>query len=81
MEILQTLINLLSNGLNSNSPLAELVKNLDLSGLTKILGNLFTNEQQKSPTESVGQGYSLNPIINIADKDIIYTLNKYYSAD
>ena len=80
MEILQSLINLLSNGLNGNSPLAELLKNIDISGLTKILGTVFNNEQQKSPTESVGQDCHLNPIANIADKDIIYTLNKYYSG-
>jgi hypothetical protein len=34
----------------------------------------------KSPTETVGQNvYGLNPIANVADKDIVYTLNKYLS--
>ncbi|MBE7062069.1 MAG: hypothetical protein E7382_05985 [Clostridiales bacterium] len=80
MEILQTLISLLSNGINgnANSPVTDFLKNVDLSQLAPLINGLFSR-QEKSPTDSVGHGEHLNPIANIADKDIVYTLNKYYS--
>ena len=43
-----------------------------------VLKEIFSSFNMKSPTQTVGQNvYGLNPIANVADKDIIYTLNKY----
>jgi hypothetical protein len=37
------------------------------------------NAQKNRPTESAERNFYLSPIAGIADKDIIYTLNKYFS--
>jgi len=97
MEILQFLLSLLGGGKNLEglSPVIELLKknsfnlgdtlkNLDLQTIAPIVKEFMKNAQnKKNPTEnSVGYGYALNPIAPFADKDIVYSLNKYfYSID
>jgi hypothetical protein len=40
----------------------------------------FFKSQNKTPTDfSVGEECKLSPIAKIADKDIVYTLNKYFA--
>ena len=90
MEILQILSSLLGQNnneqlfstlvklLTSNFPeLKNLLENLNLQALLPILSNLFS-QKEKSPTVSVEQGVGLNPIVNIADKEIVYTLGRYF---
>jgi hypothetical protein len=38
----------------------------------------FTNAKKTNPTETVGFGEGLKPIAAFADKDVVYTLNKYF---
>lgn len=92
MEILQVLLSILSKGnggeflsgllklLQDNSfDIKKVLKNLDLSTVLPFIMSAFSNSTQKnSPTNSVGLGYGLNPITNIADKEIIYTLGRYF---
>jgi len=97
MEILQFLLSLLGGGKNLEglSPVIELLKknsfnlgetlkNLDLQTIAPIIKEFIQKSQNnKNPTEnSVGYGYALNPIAPFADKNIVYSLNKYfYSVD
>lgn len=77
MDLLQILFQLLKTD-KLGDLLTLFGKNFDLSALSNILQNLFNKNQ--SPTEEVGQSYYLSPISNIADKDIIFALNKYFSV-
>ena len=90
MEILQVLLSLLAKAESSGKlePIINLFKdnsfdlkrvlsNLNLETLLPIFSKLFS-EQKNSPTDSVGRGEGLNPIAKIADKDIVYTLNRYF---
>ncbi|MBQ3116052.1 MAG: hypothetical protein IJC07_03380 [Clostridia bacterium] len=81
MEILQALIKLLGNGMNADGskPITDFLKNVDLTTLAPLINGLFS-QKEKCPTESVGQNEHLNPIASIADKEIIYALNKFYSC-
>ena len=36
--------------------------------------------QNKTPTETVGIYHQLTPIENVADKEIVTTLNNYFGA-
>lgn len=91
MEILQLLTNLLSGEeLGKFQPFFELLKSSDFN-LSKILQNLTPEHlqpvinafasQTKSRTESVRQYSGLSPISKIADKEVVYSLNKYLSND
>jgi hypothetical protein len=90
MEILQFLLSFFSdqnnfdkfsgliNAFKENSfDLNSVIKNIDLKTILPILKELFLGLQNKSPTEIVGQGEGLTPIANIADKNIVFVLNKY----
>ena len=98
MEILQFLLSLLGGSKNleglssviellkkNSFNLGDTLKNLDLQTIAPIVKEFMKNAQNnnKNPTEnSVGYGYALNPIAPFADKDIVYSLNKYfYSID
>ncbi len=91
MEILKTLLStLLGDGKNDN--LASVIKlfsdnsfdikkvlqNLDLSAILPILLK-FLSKNTPAPAKSYSvQGYGLNPITNLADKEIVYTLGRYF---
>lgn len=92
MELLQFLLSFLSNGNNFESfsglinalkensfDLNSFLKNIDLKSILPILKDFIFNMQNKNPTEWVGQNEGLTPIANIADKDIVFALNKYLS--
>lgn len=91
MEILQSLLSFLLNeyGDGNFKPIFNLLKENSFD-ITKVLKNLkpetitpiikeFLSKNNKSPTQTVGQGFGLNPIAKIADKEIVYTLNKFFS--
>ena len=91
MEILQFLLNFLNNNSNLGvlTPIINLLKENSFD-IKRVISNLspeviapivkeFMNAQNNRPTESVGRSEGLTPIANVADKDIVYTLNKYLS--
>ena len=96
MEILQFLLSLLgeNKSLENLAPIIELLKknsfnlagtlkNLNLQTVAPIIREFMQNNpfKNENPTEnSVGNGYALNPIAPFADKDIVYSLNKYFYA-
>lgn len=89
MEFLQQLLSALLNN-EQTEKLAPLLKYLSDNSFDfkKILHNLkpetlaplfkaFSDMQNKSRTQSVRQNYGTAPISKIADKDIIYVLNRH----
>lgn len=73
-DTLSAIVNLVAN----NFPeLKKVLENFNLSAILPIISSLFSNKE-KSPTSTVGQGVGLDPIANIADKEIVYTLGKYF---
>ena len=90
MEILQLLSSLLGGeDFKKFEPFFELFKDGSFN-LQKILQNLTPEKiepifdafkTQKNRTESVRQNFGLSPISNIADKEVVYCLNKYLSND
>ncbi len=65
--------------------LAKTLKNLNLDAVAPIIRAFMenfsgANAQKNSPPDFSGGDVShLNPIANLADKEIIYTLNKYFA--
>ena len=93
MEILQFLAQLFANEQNSKiiTPILELLKQNNFD-LRKVLANVdpktlapiikeFMSNMQNRPTDSVRRNNGLSPISNIADKDIIFSLNKYLGQE
>ena len=92
MEILQFLLSFFLNNFKGGSlspifnllkensfDIKKLVQNLNPEVLAPIIKSFMElNKNEKSPTEFVGQGEGLKPIATIADKDIVYTLNRYF---
>ncbi len=82
LESFSPLIDLLSK---NSFDLAKTLKNLNLDALAPIIKVFLENfnsnpAQNKTPAEySAGEISHLNPIANIADKEIVYTLNKYFA--
>ena len=88
MEILQFLLSFLSNNQNREvlNNLVSLFQNGSFD-LNKILSSItpemlepliksFMNNEKSPHPNDFGRGVGLEPIINIADKDIVYSLNK-----
>jgi len=58
----------------------KVLTNLKPEMLEPIIKSFFNSGQNKTPTDfSVGENYKLDPIARIADKDIVYTLNRYFN--
>lgn len=89
MEILQFLMSLLKNSsaLEKFAPLFNLLEqnNFDIRRtlscvkpemLRPIIEELSVLYKNKSPTDFVGQENALSPILNIADKEIVFCLNR-----
>jgi hypothetical protein len=65
---------------NNDFDLKKTLSNLNLEKIAPIISAFFQmNAQKNRPTESAERNFYLSPIAGIADKDIIYTLNKYFS--
>ena len=92
MEILQFLLKFLLSSPNGKdfAPILNLLKDNSFN-IANVLKNIkpemimpliakFLSAQNKSPNVPFGQGEHLTPIASIADKDIVYALNKYLSA-
>lgn len=91
MEILQFLLSLLNENYSIGwaKPVLELLQKnsfdikktlscLSPETIAPIVKEFLKTANKKPPTEHVGGGYGLSPIAEIADKDVVYTLNKYF---
>ena len=92
MEILQVLLSLLSNGQNMQAfkdlflllkqndfDIRKTILNLDPKVIEPVIKQFMDNINR--PTEPVERSQGLTPISNVADKDIIFCLNKYLSQN
>lgn len=92
MEILQFLLSFFSQELNGGkfAPLFELfrdnsfdlkkiIKNLNPEIIAPLVQEFMNFSKNNNPTATVGQTVGLSPIANIADKEIVYSLNKYFN--
>ncbi len=71
--------------LSKNSfDVGKTLKNLNLDAIAPVIKAFMENAQQSGQKEtpadfSVGESFGLNPIANLADKQIVYNLNKYFA--
>ena len=92
MEILQFLLNFfleqygngkfkeIFNFLKANNfDVNNALKNIKPENLTPIV-KAFMNDNKNSHKENFSSPCGLTPIAKIADKEIVYTLNKYFSC-
>jgi hypothetical protein len=68
----------------NNFDIASTLKNLNLDAIAPLIKvfmeNLGSSKQNKTPAEfSTGEISHLNPIANLADKEIVYALNRYFA--
>ncbi len=82
LESFSPLLQLLSN---NSFDVVKTLKNLNLEAVAPLIKAFMERangfKQNETPTEnSVGGAVNLNPIANVADKQIIYTLNKYFAV-
>lgn len=64
---------------NNGFDLRKTLSNLNLETLAPLIGAFFQASAQKNrPTYNAERDFHLSPIAGFADKDIIYTLNKYF---
>ena len=87
MDLLQFLISFIKNGglekfmplinsiTNGNFDLSKLLANLDLSTIAPVVSQFM--QKNNGTTVSV-EPLGLKPIMNIADQQIVYTLNQYF---
>ena len=75
----QKLLPLLSSIMNGSVSLTDLIKNINIQTLLPLLNGFFNNGQNKTPpAKADGSCYGLKPVVNLADKEIVYTLNRYF---
>ena len=63
---------------NNSFDIKKALSSLSPETLAPIVKQFMKMNENKNPTEHVGQGEGLKPIANIADKNIVYTLNRYF---
>ena len=56
----------------------RVINNLDLEKLAPIIQSFIEKGAKNRPTDVGREAFGLAPIAGIADKDIVYTLNKYF---
>ena len=90
MDFIKFLISYFLEGnetVDTEKVLSSLGGNFNLQGLISALPtflNLFKNDSSnniKSDSVNTEPLNAFSPIVNVADKDIIYSLNKYFSAN
>lgn len=95
MEILRFILNFLLKNYNDGSiadifklleensfDIKRVLQNASpetLEPIFKKLFSVFSKGQKESPKDYNFESYGLKPIINIADKEIVYALNKYFA--
>ena len=92
MEILQFLLSQFLGEENKSKiqPILKLLQDNSFN-LRKVMQNVNPEmiiglikdfmKENKSRTETVRQNFGVSPISNIANKDIVYNLNKYFASN
>ena len=87
MDLLQILTSFIQNGglekfapliqsfLGGNFDLSKILSNLNLSSIAPIISQFM---QKNNGTTATVEPLGLKPIMNIADQQIVYTLNQYF---
>jgi hypothetical protein len=70
---------LLGNILNGNFNLAEILSNLNIEKALSLIAPLF--QSNNTTSQNKNDCFSLSPIENFANKDIVYSLNKYFESN
>ncbi|MBQ3492889.1 MAG: hypothetical protein IJA88_02145 [Clostridia bacterium] len=91
MELLQILLSFLNGSYDgklkpivdlvqkNNFDLKKILQNVDANTLAPLVKLFMEQSAKKHPENTSGQSeYGLSPIAGFADKDIVFTLNKYF---
>ena len=77
----QKLLPILTNLLNGSLNIADILNNINIQTILPLLSGFFNNGQNKNPSARTdGNCYGLKPVVNLADKEIVYTLNRYFCS-
>ena len=77
----QKLLPILTNLLNGSLNIADILNNINIQNVLPLLSGFFNNGQNKTPSARTdGNYYGLKPVVNLADKEIVYTLNRYFCS-
>ncbi len=72
------ILELISNIFGNNFNMGALLNNLNLDKLFEVIENF--SKKEKSPLDNTQKQFLLSPISDFADKEIIYSLNKYFQS-
>ncbi|MBQ3596503.1 MAG: hypothetical protein II988_01660 [Clostridia bacterium] len=65
---------------NGNTDIKSLLSSLDFEKLLPVIQKLSEILNKNSPTKVAEEPCGLTPVIDIADKEIIYALNSYFAV-
>ena len=65
----------------NNFDIKSLLKNLNPEIIAPIIKDFMSKNEQNRPSGTHGRSVGLSPVAGIADKDIVYTLNKYFYTE
>lgn len=65
----------------NNFDIKSLLKNLNPEIIAPIIKDFMSKNEQNRPSGAHGRSVGLSPVAGIADKDIVYTLNKYFYTE
>lgn len=74
----KALLNLIADLLNGNFNLENLLKNINIEKVLKIFSPLLQSNGESDKRQNQNAGFALSPITAFADKDVVYSLNKYF---
>lgn len=92
MELLQYILNsvmpgkaeqfapLLSYAVQNNFNVKSMLENLDVSALAPLVSRFFSSPAENPRQDAPAAASPLEPIASVADKDIVYCLNRYLSG-
>ena len=75
MEKLSGLFNVLSE---NSFDIKKILQSFSPEQFAPIIMEMMQNSKKNTTDENFVGGYGLTPIANIADKEIVYALNKYF---
>ncbi|MBR5192557.1 MAG: hypothetical protein IKW33_04020 [Clostridia bacterium] len=75
IEKLSGLINILSE---NSFDIKKVLQSFSVEQFAPIIQEFMKGEEKNTTNENFVGGYGLSPIANIADKEIVYALNKYF---
>ena len=75
IEKLSGLFNILSE---NSFDITKILQSITPEQFAPIIQEFMKNSKNNTTNENFEGGYGLTPIANIADKEIVYALNKYF---